>query len=266
MEETVTQARPRQQSPRSSIGVWLHIPLVIGFLMIFILSMQWKETLIVQRVVVEGARIMSAKELVALANIQPQALMYQTDLFAVRQRLYSQPLIKSAIVSRQLPNELYISIVERDPIAALSGSQLYCIDAEGMVLPHRVSTTTFDLPLVDGVAGAESVRVGTAMNQSDVFEAIDILQIAQRTDLYHVISEVNMNKGGEVVLYSTEGGIPITLGRGDFGKKLVLFQSFLMGYGKPNMLQQLRAVDLRYDGQVVAKWDRQKESLMKVPS
>lgn len=266
MENQSEQGLPKRQSARSSMGIWFFVPLAIGFVMILILALQWKETLIVQRVVVEGARIMGAKEVVGLANIQPQALLYQTDLFTVRQRLLAQPLVKSAVVTRQLPDAFCIEIVEREPIAALGGGPLYCLDTEGVVLPHRVSTPTFDLPLINGLAGAETVKVGNKLDQNDVFEAIGILEISQRIDAYRLISEIDMNKGGEVVLYSTEGGVPIMLGRGDFGKKLLLLQSFWNEHVRPEVVSQLKVVDLRYSDQVVARWETPKESPKKAQS
>ena len=249
----------QQQAGVRRVGSVL-VLLMAGFISVFVFATQWKNTLTIQRVVVEGAHILDAHEIVSLANMKPQVPLYETDIFTIQRNLFAQPLIKSAVINRELPDELYITIVERDPIAALKNSQLYCIDCEGVILPHRVSATTFDLPLVGGINGIDTVHMGGTLNQEDAFEAITILQTAQRMNLYRLISEVNMNNGGDITLYSTEGGVPILLGRGDLGKKLLMLQSFWNNFVNPDAVPHLRCLDLRYDGQVVAKWDRQKET------
>ena len=258
MQEQEQQIVQQQKKTESNYGAWFLIPLVVALCGIFSLASDWKETLTIQRVAVSGAHIIAAKDIVALANIQPQAAMYETDLFAVQLRLLAQPIIKTAVVTRELPNALYIEIVEREPIAALGNSQLSYIDSEGMILPH-VSSTTFDLPIISGIAGLDTARFGHVFNQSDIVDAIHILESAQAVNMYRAISEVSMNNGGDIILYSNEAGVPIVIGRGDIENKLVKLESFWNQYAKSDVIAQLHSVDLRYEGQVVVKWNKQKE-------
>ncbi len=247
-----------QKNAESNVGIWFLIPLVVVLIGVFSLASDWKDTLIVERVAVEGARIMTAKDIVSLTNIQPQATLYETDLFSVQQRLLAQPMIKIATVTRKLPDALRIEIIEREPLAILSNNQMSYIDNEGIILPH-VTSATFDLPIITGIIGLDSVRLGHVLNKSDIFDAIHILESAQAFNIYRAISEVSMNNGGDIILYSNEGGVPIVIGRGDIDKKLETLQSFWSQFAKSDVITQLRSVDLRYDGQVVVKWNYQEE-------
>lgn len=241
------------------LGIWLLMPLMVAYLVIFIMSFEWRDTLKIERVVVEGARILSAKQIVAKTEIYAQAPLYGTDIYAVRAHLESDPMIKGVTVSRQLPGTLAIVVTEREPLAALSNDQILYVDAAGVLLPHVESTVQFDLPFISGIDSLGWAKIGRAMNQPDIYQAIDVLENAQSLGIYHSISELNMNHGGDIVLNSTDGGVPVILGRGNFPRKLEMLRSFWNNFVNQGNVDQMRYVDLRYEDQVVVKWNQQAE-------
>ena len=241
------------------LGIWLLMPLMVAYLVVFIMSYEWKDTLKIERVVVEGARILSAKQVVAKTEIYAQSPLYETDIYAVRERLQGDPMIKGVTVSRELPGTLLIAVMEREPLAALSNDQILYVDAEGVLLPHVESTVQFDLPFISGVDSLGGAKIGQALNQPDIYQAIDVLENARSLGIYHSISELNMNHGGDIVLNSTDGGIPVILGRGNFPRKLEMLRSFWSNFVNQGNVDQMRYVDLRFEDQVVVKWNQQPE-------
>jgi len=254
MDEVLKQIDFVSEHPRPRLGIWLLMPLMIGYLVVFILSVQWKDSLKIQRVVVEGARILSAKDIVSLTKILAQMPLYETDIYSIRSNLQIEPMIKGVTVRRQLPNTLDIIVTEREPLAALSNDRILYIDAEGVLLPHVESTVQFDLPFVSGIDSLVGAQLGRPLNQPDVYQAIDVLRTAQGLGIYHSISEINMNHGGDIILNSTDGGVPVILGRGNFLKKLEMLRSFWNNYVNQGNVDQMRYVDLRYEDQVVVQW------------
>ena len=251
----------RRRSPRRR-GMWMLVPLVAGFLILFVFSQRWKDSLRIERLVVEGARIIPAQEIFQAAGVAPRSPMYGIDVFEVREQVMKYPFFKSVTVNRKYPNALCIQVVEREPVACINTGQVWYVDVEGVVLPHIQSPVKFDLPMISGIDGNQLAKEGQLLQNKDVFEAIQILQNAQAVDtaLYHLISEVNMNKGGDIVLYSSDAGAPILLGRGDFLKKLMMLQTFWKNFVKAADAENLRYVDLRFNDQVVVKWDQSGES------
>jgi cell division septal protein FtsQ len=253
VKENVRPAQNRRH------GILLLVFLMVAYLVVFIMSFEWKDTLKIERVVVEGARILPAKQIVGRTEIYAQSPLYETDIYAVRSHLESDPMIKAVLVSRELPGTLSIAVCEREPIAALSNDQILYVDAEGVLLPHVETTVQFDLPFISGIDSLSGSRIGRPMNQPDIYQAIEVLKTAQSLGIYHSISELNMNHGGDIVLNSTDGGVPVVLGRGSFPKKLEMLRSFWNNFVNMGNVDQMRYVDLRFEDQVVVKWNQQAE-------
>lgn len=250
-----------EQQHRSGWGVALMVALLIGATAVFVLAMKWRATLKVQRVVVEGVSTLSAKEIAALTNVSPRASMYSMNLAEIRDRISRHPFVLSVAVYRQLPNKLNVAIAEREPVASINCGQLCYVDREGVLLPFSESNKKFDLPLVSGINGIQNARLGTTVMSKDLFEAIEICQTAQALDttVYHLISEINMNNGGDVILYSAEAGTPVIFGRDDVERKLLLLENFWNNNVGMTDAENVQYIDLRFKDQVVVKWAERKD-------
>jgi len=246
---------------RKRWGLWLLIPQLVAFLILFVLAMGWKDSLKIQRVVISGTRLLPAADVYALARVPMKNSLFGTTMQDIRERVAHQPFVRSAIVYRQLPDIVHIHIREREPVASLNTVHLCYIDEEGVLLPYYHTAVKLDVPLINGISGLDHVQVGEVAVSNEVFQAIDILKTARMVDtsIYRLISEVNMNNGGDITLYSVDGGVPIVLGRGDIGKKLATLRTFIEKILKTEDQTKLRSIDLRFDEQVVVKWDQKSE-------
>jgi cell division protein FtsQ len=262
MEETQYNIPIAEKQPPKRWGLWLFIPLMLGMIALFILSLEWRETLKVQRIIVYGSHLLRSQDVNALVNVPLKAPMFEVNLLSVQKKLASQPFIKEVSVNRQFPDGLRIEVVERRPVASISGAELRYVDAEGVILPYIQSPVQLDLPMISGIKGAEKIVPGKTLSSSELFQALEILQAAIAIDstVYHLISEVKMNSGNDIVLYAAEGGVPIILGKGDVAPKLLLFQTFWNNFIRTGDPEKLRYIDLRFDGQVVVKWNQQPEN------
>ncbi len=240
-------------------GIWLFILLFVGILAVFVFSIEWREGLKIQRVIINGSYILRAQDVYALANVPKSSVMYDVNILDVQKRITVHPYVKEVHVYRQLPDELRIDIVERSPIASLNGKEFRYVDGEGVLLPYIQSPVRFDLPMISGIDGLDKCVPGKPVGNEDVYQAIQILQTALFIDstVYHMVSEIKMNHGGDIMMYSSEGGVPIMLGQGDVAKKLVTFQTFWNNFIKTDDPERLKYVDLRFDGQVVVKWNKE---------
>ncbi|MBI1807190.1 MAG: FtsQ-type POTRA domain-containing protein [Ignavibacteria bacterium] len=256
MENIPINTETVNRKPIKRLGIWLMIPLVGGIIALCILSVEWKSTLKIDHIVVEGTRILTASQIYALANVQLKSSMQGIDLFDVRQHILGQAFVKSVSVNREFPDHLRIRIIEREPIATINDGQLWYIDAERVLLPYVQSSMKLDVPVISGIDGVQKMQIGQTISNAELSQAIVLLQTAQAIDttIYHFISEINMNGGKDIILYSSDDGVPIIVGRGNVEKKLVTLQSFWNNFGKSQSTEKLRYVDLRFDDQVVVKW------------
>lgn len=232
------------------------IPLVLGMITLCSLSWEWKDTLKIEHIVVEGAHVLTGSQITTLAGVEPKSPMQSVDLFNVQRRILGQPFVKDVSVNREYPDRLRIRIVEREPIAMVNDGQLRYVDAGGMLLPHLQSMVKLDLPVISGINGIQKMQAGQTIPNVDLSQAIELLQTAQAIDtsIYHFISEINMNGGKDIILYSSDVGVPIIIGRGDVGRKLVMLRTFWNNFIKSGNTEKMHYIDLRFDDQVVVKW------------
>ncbi len=219
-------------------------------------TLQWKDHLTVNGIIIEGEHIVTKEEIVALAHVTVKTRMYDTDLLSIKKNIEQNHFIRNAVVTRDAPATIRISVQERTPIALLllpgKPDMLY-VDNEGCILPHVSSQAIFDLPIISGIDSLADASVGQRTTQADVLSALEALETAQRigSELYRLVSEVRIHSGHDMVLYSADTGVPIIFGRGDAAKKMVKLDAFWKQFVAGQGSQDIRYIDIRFDDQVV---------------
>lgn len=241
---------------RTVWGIVLMAGLVLAIAGLAVGSNLWKQGLRVRYVKVTGNAIVGEKEVIALAGIPDKEKLYAVDLFAARKRIEQNIFVKSASVNREAPDGISITVNERVPVAALVMDRVLYLDAEGVVLPPVRSDGVFDLPVLTGNLPAAECMPGKRISSAEVREALDILVTAGEVgeDLSHLVSEVHIGDNGDMMLTTSDAGVPVTFGRGNIPAKLVIFDGFWKNIVVPRGTADLHSVDLRFDGQVVARW------------
>ncbi len=216
----------------------------------------WKSGLVVTKVVVAGTRVVDVNEIIQLTHVRPGSKMFDLDLMVIQKDVVSHYFLKDVVVERDLPSTLKITVVERSPIAMINGNDLLYLDSEGVVLPRSISHEIFDLPIISNVPPTVKLAVGSTVQNPDVFEALSILSTAKlvNKELYHLISEVRLRNGGDLIFFTADGGVPVLFGRGNPAAKLLRLEAFWSDVVHGHGSQELQYIDLRYDDQVVAKW------------
>jgi cell division protein FtsQ len=233
--------------------------LLVTFIGMIVFANFWKSSLRVEHVTLEGNRIVEANELFQLAQVKRGSLIYDIDLKAIQRNLQSQCYIKKATVERNLPSTIQLTVVERTPIALVNRPDIVYLDEDGVILPHSISKALFDLPVLSGLKLGSTVSYGSVIHDPNATEALQILEAAKmvNTELYHLISEIQVRGDSDMVLYTAEGGVPVIFGDGNIADKLVRLDAFWSQVIQERGLKNLQYVDLRYDDQVVARWSDQ---------
>ncbi len=216
----------------------------------------WKSGLVVSKIAIEGIRVVDANEILQLAHVKSGSKMYDLDLMVIQKDVVSHYFLKDAVVERDLPSTLKITVVERTPIAMVRGKEILYLDADGVVLPHSISQELFDLPMISNLSPDVKLSVGSVVRHPDVAEALSILATAKlvNKELYHLVSEVRLRDDGDLIFYTTDGGVPVLFGRGGHAAKLLRLEAFWNDVVRGQGTSGLRYIDLRYDDQVVVEW------------
>lgn len=239
-------------------------PKIIGVLVLIAIAIclvfganAWKSSLKIKQIKIDGNRIIGTNEILQLTQVQMDALLYEVDLTAIQRNVMSHHYVKDVVVERSLPNSIHIQVVERIPIAIVNHTETIYLDENGVVLPKSISHRLFDLPMISGISASEPLALGSIIKQPDVIEALHLLATMKTVNrpMYHNISEVHVRNGGDLVIYSTEGGVPIIFGRDEIPSKIVKLETFWNSIVRTRGTQSLQYVDLRYQDQIVARWN-----------
>lgn len=258
MKEQSHSTLPPQRSGKTTF--LLQVGLVLTLLGLALAANRWKDSRRVAAVVVEGNRIVPSREIIALAQVPLREMMFEIDLYAIEQRVLKQPYVKSAAVHRDLPDRIRITIEEREPAAVLAQGTLYYLDAEGYVLPSVHAEAVFDLPVLSVTLPERECQPGRKSNHPNVRDALAILSVARAVDdeVYRNISEIKADGAGGFMFYTAEFGVPVFLGRERIGVKLVTFHEFWKQIVARQGAPALASIDLRYEDQVVVRWNHRK--------
>jgi len=252
-----TENRNNRTHPPKRLGLYLMIPLIMGFFVICVLAGEWRTSLRVENIEIDGAHILPHHLLLAAVKVPTQSLLDTVDLYYIQKRLEEQPFIRSARVNRSYPDAIRVEITEREPVACIGIPGLHFLDAEAVLLPPVETAVPLDLPFISGIYGLKGAKTGSVLNNDEVHAAIDLLRTAIEVDssLYHFISEVNMQNGGDIQLTTTDPAVSIIVGREDIMKKLLVFQAFWGQFVKSEDVQKVQHFDLRFDDRVIVKWN-----------
>jgi cell division protein FtsQ len=218
----------------------------------------WKRNLTVDDVHVEGNRIVTSGDVLARASISKGQKLFDVDLYAAAKRILENKFIRSAWVSRDAPGRVRIVVEERVPIAAVVTEDILYVDAEGNVLPPAKSENIFDLPVITGALRKDLFVPGRQIVAPDVREGLRSLMTARgiNDELYRRISEIHIESGENIILYTAEHGVPVIFGRGDVARKMTRLAGFWREIVSRYGVHEFQYIDLRFEDQVVVRWKR----------
>ncbi len=192
-----------------------------------------------REVVVTGdPQQVDAKELQALLRGYLGRNFLRLPLAEVRHKLESHPWVAMAVVRRQWPDRLVVTVEERVPVARWGDREL--VDDRG--IRFVADTGPFwDLPLVNGPSGQER----------DMLTAYQgIAASLARVGLQPEAVVLSERRSWRVGL---RNGIELVLGRHDLDQRLLRFERVWPGL-LAGRAAQIDAVDMRYANGFAVRW------------
>ena len=163
--------------------------------------------LAVDEVLVKGRKEADRQAILAALGVERGTPMLAFDPHAARAAIEAIPWVDSATVERRMPDTVFVSIVERQPMAIWQHDQkLHLVDADGVVLADRGLERFPDLPIL---VGADAPRHGRALLDTLAAEP----QIARRVEAAVLV-------GGRRWDLRLDNGISVKLPENDYAAAL----------------------------------------------
>ncbi len=201
-----------------------------------------------------------------LVHVDPEALdnmirkvfprnILLVDLDRMRGLVESESWVRRAHIRRQLPNQLFIYVEERQASAlATIDGELYLVDSEGIILDRSGPRyDAIDKPIVRGLKNVarENARHENRLRMALYLRVLNELKTPQK-DYSQSVSEINVQDLERLAIIPADEPVPVYLGRERF---LQRYQTFL---AKKDLYRQLKeqygrieSVDVSYDNKMI---------------
>lgn len=202
-----------------------------------------------------GGPFLSREEALAAASIPPDATVWD-DFGPWEERLRSHPLVEEARLSRRLPDVLEIRVVERRPVALVPVSTLEPVDREGRILPLDPVRHELNLPLLDvrppPQARGEAVRPSILRLRPLALEADRLAR--WEPEFATLLSEIRWDDGRDATAVWGHPAIRIHFRPPLTPARVRQAITVIAHATSQSPERRVRAVDLRYEDQVVVRY------------
>ena len=173
---------------------------------------------------------LGSDDMLALAGVSMGDKLLAVDTDEVAAHVARHPWVAKVRVSRQLPSTLVVEVDERQAVAVAALSGLYLIDESGRPFKRATMDEADGLP---GLTGIDRVRYAEIREGSEAAfrEALLVLRQYRERTTRPMVGEVAIDPSFGFSLFLLEGGAEIRLGRGNYSKKLALFDQILESVG-----------------------------------
>jgi cell division septal protein FtsQ len=180
------------------------------------------DTLVIQRITVEGNLRMSTGEVESLLEGLRGQNMLTVDLEGWNARLKASPWVADAAIRRVFPGRVAVAVVERAPVGiGRLGEALFLMDRRGNLIdeygPHYAE---LDLPILSGLTGGEPIE-GPRVDEARAALAVKVVDaMSTRHDLAALISEIDVSDVHNAVLTLKDDATLVRLGEEQFVRRL----------------------------------------------
>jgi cell division protein FtsQ len=202
------------------------------------------------------------------AGVKEGDNLFALDLSRIERDLELQPLIQRAVVERVLPQTLKLRIIEREPIAQISGFQprsaggeikstLFYIDEAGHIMvplesPRSAPPAPDSLPVLTGVMGAE-LSPGKRVSSPQMHAALKLITEFDHSPMAGLVDLKSLDVSStQVVQVSTRQGNEIIFALDSLDRQLRrwrIVHDYAAQEGK-----SIALLDLSVTNNVPARW------------
>jgi cell division protein FtsQ len=207
------------------------------------------ESLEIRSIQVTGERRVTESEILARAGFTPGTNALRVSLEDTRHAVEQILWVRHATVQRVWPNQLAITVVERDPVAlARIDGEIYQVDIDGVTLSVDTWTNT-NFPILDGLklGDAEADIADNAVKIGIYRETLETLGENQ-------LSEVHVSEAGDVSVVPVDDPVMVDLGIEDHRDRWDRYQS-LKTQIREDYPTALR-IDLRFRDQIIIQTEQ----------
>ncbi|MFC1514235.1 cell division protein FtsQ/DivIB [candidate division KSB1 bacterium] len=212
------------------------------------------DTFLVTHVEVEGAKLLSEENILALVKLEPNVRIFDIDVAPYIDMVKSNPYVEKVSIGKKLPQTIKIDLEERVPVAIIDLYKDCLTDKNGYLLPKLKNIAYLaELPVITGVS-LDNPKTGEKSEDEPLIKSLDFINILNEEIPFfsNSISEIHY-ENEEISVYLSDHGTMIKFGEDGYSLKIQKLIYFLEHYQKQNEISNLIYIDLNYKDQIVVR-------------
>jgi cell division septal protein FtsQ len=202
----------------------------------------------------EGNIHLSQEQYLSFAKLLDKTTYANLTLQFIKDRIEKHPYVQNADVRYDGSGVASIRITEKvfDSIL-LDSSRQYILTENLQLLPMLPETQKIDYPVISNAFSGNGFHALTSMKKNqDVVTASKIISTVKllNPELDKDFSSIDLQNGGDIMLYLSSANYPIKIGRGNEIKKVIYFNNLWHYLKGKEINNYMEYVDLRYGGHV----------------
>ena len=196
--------------------------------------------LTVKSITISGTDRIAANDL----PVSPGENVLNVELRRVVDAVASHSFVENTSARFDQRGNLMVNVVEKKPISYLFDTRLYAVTERGELTPANLADTILSLPVIQGVE-ADSVKLFEIIDNSGLREALKAIKVVREVSprLSNSLSEVRVGQTGLGMIFEP-GSIVVSLGWGDYEKKIKNAENILSSNKNPGLDLDLRFTEL----------------------
>jgi cell division septal protein FtsQ len=192
-----------------------------------------------RQIEVQSDGTLQREQILKVADLHESENIFRVNLQKVHDALQELPQVDEVQVTRQMPAEIDIHIVERKPIAWITSDKeisdpfasdaAFLVDERGVLMKEKKLLTEYlGLPLIAGCVG-ESLQAGGTIQSFEAKAALDLLRLNMGSYMQtrFQIREIDLSKG-YCLIVTDKNRMQITFGFDHLDAQLRRLEQFLV--------------------------------------
>lgn len=232
----------------------LFMALSIMLIVFLSFSLDRKDDIKISVIELNGDVHMKKDQYFKFANLDNPGEYGKLTLSLIKDRLEKHPYVKYAEVKYDGQNKVTVNIFEKtfDAILITEGRQYFITD-KLEVIPFLPFTNKVNYPVVSNPLMEKDLsNIKYVAKESDIITGLKILTTLKlvNPELYEEVSEVDLRKGKDIVMFFSTLDYPVVVGRNNEIKKTIYLNSLWSYLKGKEVNNYMNYIDLRYSEHV----------------
>jgi cell division septal protein FtsQ len=231
-------------------GLFIFLILTFGFVYLMITGSKASVKEVYNQIEINGNKLIPASEYLKYTGLSDSTKYSDLTLIDVKNRFEKHPYMRKAEVEYDGVNKILVEVEEKKIKAVLlQKNNLKLVTDNLETLPLFPPSYILDLPVISNLSTNNKNSIDSS-NIELAFRIIDAISVSD-TNVRKNLAEINLRRGGDVILTFTGLNFPVLFGKNDEVRKALILKYLwprFVSDGKINSTTEY--VDLRYKDKV----------------